>query len=205
MADVSPQSAHALGRRSLLRNGLLAGLGLAAVSVMTSGLTGTAQAAPMTLPVDGPTEAGWAWCSKCRGLFYAFNSTTGDCPAGGQHGSQTSYDYEIPFDNSGGTNLQPNWKWCGKCEGMFYGPNESSSHCPAGGTHNDSNSDSYSLFYDYSASSYVQLDWNHCTKCQGLFYGPQQSSSYCPAGGTHNAGDSFTYDLQYSNTLVITF
>lgn len=140
----------------------------------------------------------WAWCGKCKGLFYGPNTSSSSCPAGGTHDGTNSYDYFVSH-NVSGSGWQTSWAWCHKCQGMFYGPNTSSSHCPAGGTHDGTGSFNYSLFHG-SAPLGSQSSWDWCSKCQGLFYGPQQSSSHCPAGGTHSGGSSYNYSLGYTTS-----
>jgi hypothetical protein len=192
-----------VSRRKLLRNGLLAGLGAAALGIASPVLTGTARAQE-SYPQDN-----WNWCYKCKGMFYATNTDfpAGYCPAGGQHTGNNpygspSYNYTIYYNASQGKLSQSSWNWCNKCTGLFYGPQQSSSWCPAGGQHNGTGSYDYWLQYDQQELGTAngngwQEYWNWCSKCTGLFFGPQQSSSYCPAGGQHNGSGSFDYWLIY--------
>ena len=50
-------------------------------------------------PSDPPNgiQAGWNWCGKCQGLFFAGHGA-GVCPAGGGHAAGSgSYDYDMIF------------------------------------------------------------------------------------------------------------
>jgi hypothetical protein len=187
-----------LSRRKLLRNGLLTGLGAAAVGIVSPVFTGKAQAAVNV-------QQNWYWCAKCTGLFYSADSyVAGWCPAGGQHvgynANVDSYPYDLYYNipiSELGPLYQESWNWCNKCAGLFYGPQQSSSWCPAGGRHNGTGSFNYELAFGGAipAGYYHQDSWNWCRKCTGLFYGPQQSSSYCPAGGQHDGSGSYNYTL----------
>lgn len=188
MTNVTPEATPGLRRRTLLRNGLLTGLGAVVVGVASPTLTGTARAEGYQV---------WAWCSKCQGLFYGPQQSASFCPAGGTHNGSGSYKYLIVFDFPPSSGVQSNWRWCGKCRGLFFGPQQSASFCPAGGTHNGSGSYNYSLGYGDPPAPGVQVNWRWCSKCGGLFYGAHQSSSFCPAGGTHNGSSSYNYALNY--------
>jgi hypothetical protein len=148
-------------------------------------------------------QGGWAWCSKCQGSFYAYNATTGVCPAGGKHGESESYFYVMLYNPTGSmTDAQENWNWCGKCQGMFYGPEQSASVCPAGGNHDGSGSYNYVLLYGGYWGSQFQEDWAYCDKCRGLFYGSNQSSSVCPAGGQHSLSDTYNYSILVGSGMI---
>ena len=45
------------------------------------------------------TQRGWAWCTKCAGLFFP-NSSKDACPAGGKHDGNGSYDYSLEFSTA---------------------------------------------------------------------------------------------------------
>jgi hypothetical protein len=49
-------------------------------------------------PVSG-TQKGWAWCTKCQGLFFAPHISTSHCPGGGLHNDSGSFNYELSFGN----------------------------------------------------------------------------------------------------------
>ena len=89
MTDVTPETTRAFNRRTLLRNGLVVGLGVAAATVAVPAFTGVAHATS----VD--SQLGWGWCSKCQALFFLapaseMDRSNGVCPAGGQHGKNAS-------------------------------------------------------------------------------------------------------------------
>lgn len=54
------------------------------------------KAAPATPPKPG-TQQGWAYCSKCKGLFFRLQEATSHCPLGGQHDGSASHNYDLPF------------------------------------------------------------------------------------------------------------
>jgi hypothetical protein len=77
-------------RRKFLRGSVLAGFGLVAVGIGSAALEGRAQAATSI-------QTGWAWCSKCQGLFYGPKQSSSVCPAGGTHNGAGSDDYELSY------------------------------------------------------------------------------------------------------------
>jgi hypothetical protein len=215
MQDESPQINPGFNRRMLLRGGLAAGLGVAAVGVASTALTGVAQAATTpraARPVvrlgkagitpdtsSNPAQNNWDYCANCAGLWYSANGTDGVCPATTTgHVDNPSDNYEVWYNFSGATgnplDPQPDWSWCKKCQGLFFGTNVSESACPAGGNHNRGTRN-YSLPFD--ATGDVQSGWCHCTNCQGVFYaGTGSSAGVCPA--THRVHDgvgSYPYDM----------
>jgi hypothetical protein len=202
MGNEKPHAIHELERRTLLRGGLLTGLGAAVVGAATPALLRTRALPPRTSPVSAQlTSAGiqnnWAWCNKCRGQFFGQNQSSSWCPAGDRHDGSGSYPYFMYVDQPVQED-QANWAWCNKCQGLFYGPNQSASWCPAGDRHDGSGSYNYDVLNVPQSGSYIQNNWAWCDKCQGLFYKPQQSSSYCPAGGQHDGSHSDDYALSYN-------
>jgi len=43
----------------------------------------------------GSTQPNWRWCQKCEGLFFAGHAKKGRCPAGGEHTTEGSANYEV--------------------------------------------------------------------------------------------------------------
>jgi hypothetical protein len=195
-------------RRSLLRKGLLVGVGAAVVGIAMPVLAGSGTARAY---VSGAgIQNGWDWCDRCQGLFYGPGQSSSACPAGpGGHDGSESAGYVLYYGTSGsddglGFPVQADWAWCDKCQGLFYGPFQGSSLCPAGGRHDGSESYSYDVPYGQPSSVTGGLNWQSgwawCDKCQGLFYGPFQGSSWCPAGGRHDGSESYPapgYDMLY--------
>jgi hypothetical protein len=105
MANERLQIPDEVDRRTLLRRGLLTGLGAVVVGFATPALTRSAQTARIprsrtrsalaTLASAQAAEVQyeWTWCSKCHGLFYYPQQSSSWCPAGGQHDGSTSYGY----------------------------------------------------------------------------------------------------------------
>src|ERR1700730_4040602 len=141
-------------------------------------------------------QSGWAWCHKCKGLWYTGSvsretqgPSTGSCPMGGGH--------EVP---GGGTILtnpgafytlvnnvaqapgQHGWRWCRKCEGLWFAGGGSQGVCPAvvdpvsgilfndpdGGKHVQIGSGDYSLV-DSEPGGPGEAGWRWCHNCQGLW------------------------------------
>jgi hypothetical protein len=214
MTDETTQTIRGISRRKLLGYGI-AGLGAAAVGVASPALTGTALAASQ--------QVQWLWCSRCQGLWYGANETSGSCIAtGAGHVITTTDTYVLSYNTGSGSNLQANWNWCGYCQGLFYGPHQSTSDCPYWfNTYADYNvphnyevdtTYNYGLQHDLSGlngNTNPQGDWNWCNKCQGLFYGPHQSTSVCPkpnpngSFGTHNGSGSYSYDLPFNGSFSV--
>ena len=148
---------HAFNRRTLLRNGMLAGLSVAAVGVAGSARAASAARASQPAssstgavgPADsitGPTQSGWAFCDKCKVLYYGVEQSASVCPKGGTHGGGSG-DYYVYFNISGTpTDTQQGWQFCDKCKGMYYWPEQSASACPAGGAHGGPSA-SYTMLY----------------------------------------------------------
>jgi hypothetical protein len=96
------QITHALDRRALLKKGLLAGVGVAAVAAGAVTAPRIARAATLTVQVDGVTfyaQNGWDHCILCQGLYFGNGQNfAGVCPAtsGGNHDPGTSYNYDMP-------------------------------------------------------------------------------------------------------------
>lgn len=185
-----PNEATPLTRRRVLRNGVLTGLGAAAVAIASPAFTGKAQAQGV--------QSGWEWCNLCKGLFYGPQTATSVCPVGGTHigwEPVQSYDYFLNYNIAPGQqSFQYDWNWCRKCRGLFYGPQVSSSYCPDGGTHDGAGSYNYSVIYGaVTLTSGLQQYWRWCRNCKGMFYGPQASKSWCPFGQPHDGSGSYDY------------
>jgi hypothetical protein len=211
MAEVTPRAARVLGRRALLRNGLLAGAGAAVASVALPGITGTAQASiveagalgPLGLNIAFSAQTQWWWCRNCSGLFYsASGAAAGSCPFNGYHDPSASWMYETPvltYQDVGAEQeqAQPGWLWCNWCQGLFFGKGQPS-HCPGNlqsfapyktGPHNGSDgSDIYLLPYSGAEGGWsignppLQSGWLWCKNCQGLFHASSGTSAgLCPA------------------------
>jgi hypothetical protein len=99
--------------------------------------------------VLGLGQAGWHWCGKCQGLFFAGTNpltSGGRCPAGDFHDDSGSGEYTMMHQALGVG--QTGWHWCRKCEGLFFAgtnPFASTGRCPAGSFHDDTDSGEYSL------------------------------------------------------------
>lgn len=202
-----------VSRRLLLRGGLLAGAGAAAVIGLTSiSLAGSAQAAPasrarlnssaaLVPTADAPVQWNWAWCSKCQGFWY--NRPASKCPAGGTHGGKPSYNYGVEYEASLGGNYQAGWSYCIQCAGLFFSQYASTAGaCPAlkgTGPHLETNSYPYSVPVTSGAFNNAQAGWLWCSQCAGMWYGPKAyRGGVCPLNGSvfsHNGTKSLPYEM----------
>lgn len=207
MAEVTPPPRRGLARRSLLRNGLLAGAATAAASLVLPGITGVAQASIVEADALGPlgidiafnAQTQWWWCRNCSGLFYsASGAAAGSCPFNGHHDPSGSWMYETPIVTAQDVaaeqeQAQHGWLWCNWCTGLFYGPDKSGSHCPGNlisfapyltGPHNSNDgSNTYLLPYSGAEGGWsladppLQAGWLWCRNCQGLFHANSGTSA----------------------------
>ena len=144
---------------------------------------------PASAQAACPLQAGWRWCSKCEGMFYAAASAgMGVCPAGGTHIQTGSGHYLAIFGETTSGKLQGGWRWCSKCQGMFYAAASAGMGvCPAGGTHIQTGSGHYAVLLPAETAAPLQQGgWRWCSKCQGMFYAAASAGmGVCPAGGAH--------------------
>jgi hypothetical protein len=200
MTDETPQPTRGLARRTLLRNGLLTGVGAAVAAVALPGLTGVAQAATVQVLAMDPfgevdqwsAQTQWWWCNACRGLFWSNSGApAGLCPASPSfpHDNSASGMYELPFltyADAGVQDAQAGWRWCNQCQGLFWGSGLANSHCPgnvitpyvSSGPHAFGSSTSYIVLMESEEGAFsegtppLQTGWHWCNVCQGLFYPP---------------------------------
>jgi hypothetical protein len=147
-------------------------------------------------------QAGWRWCLKCEGLFFAVHPRKGVCPFDGQeHIDSESGSYMLQLEESPAPG-QDGWRWCRKCEGLFFGGHASQGRCPAdNGTHDGSESGNYILHLNPPATI-GQNDWRWCHKCQGLYFAGHSSGGACPSGGVHENSDSGDYQLRFAGQYL---
>jgi len=62
----------------------------------TAWLNNVSRKTPVPHPGVG-TQSGWAYCSKCTGLFFGPQEAQSHCPAGGHHDGSHSHSYNLPF------------------------------------------------------------------------------------------------------------
>ena len=183
-------------RRSVLRSGLLTGIGAAGLVGASAPLARAARASTIvpesTAKPDAtaPQQFNWVYCKVCAGMFYCGSNHEGRgrCPANSDNAthadtsSYESYDYGFYY-NGAGSGFQANWFWCSNCAGMFYGKNGNryAGVCPrAEGTTTHDGSTSYNyLIYNGGPQGGYQSNWLWCSNCDGLFFG--------------GSGDNFNY------------
>ena len=67
------------------------------VSLFDTGwITSGSKKTPAQPPTPG-TQSGWAYCFKCKGLFYGPQESSSHCPVGGTHNGSQSHNYDLPF------------------------------------------------------------------------------------------------------------
>jgi len=151
-----------------------------------------------------PVQDQWRYCVKCGEMTYSGFSDQGDCPAGGKHNHNDSFDYALAQDDQSAPG-QHGWGWCHKCQALIYG-NDSRGNkgaCPAGGDHDSGGSSDYALVHD-DPEAQGQNNWRWCNKCEVLFYGGFPAGK-CPAGGNHDSTSiqSWNYTIFYIETCNI--
>jgi hypothetical protein len=151
------------------------------------------------------TQAGWRWCSKCQGMFYAMatGNHMGVCPAGGKHIDAGSGHYLEVVGGDAPGKLQGGWSWCSKCMGFFYSRASEGAggmgHCPAGGTHTKEGSGAYAAVIGEDGRR-QQGGWRWCGKCMGMFYARSRGTmGICPGGGAHTDAGSGHYASLYTS------
>jgi hypothetical protein len=195
-----------VNRRTLLRAGLTAGLGVAAL-----GATVLAAASNQDMELQAfDLQSPWRHCKKCQGLSWGGGLSISRCPAGGKHIQSGSLWYflrhsEAPPTEPSTVILQDQWRHCKNCQGLAYNGSGVLGWCPAGGHHNHTGSYNYYLHHDTgTVPVYNQNGWRYCAKCAALFYGPGQATSWCGQSGQHSPPaypnpPSFDYIMQYSS------
>jgi hypothetical protein len=189
-------------RRSLLRSGLLIGLGATVIGAASAGFTRVADAA--TAPNPQPN---WWSCINCDGLFHSDSngSPNGVCQSnisqndGFRHEISGSSNYSVfNGQTTSSSGVQAGWRWCNLCDLLFWGPGNNSA-CPANigaivngetqiGPHTIGSATVYDLFYGGSGAG-VQDNWRWCNLCEGIFWGPRTYDGSC-TGRLRNDGDS---------------
>lgn len=195
MTDDQSGTLGETSRRTLLKNTLLVGAGLATIGVTSTSLVGSAQAA------TPEPQWKWAWCSKCQGLYYAPGGHEGVCPAGGSHGAAVSFNYGL-YNYENATDWQDHWAYCANCWGLFYGAAPTGGACPfyhGASPHYVLNSFDYNVYYGPIAYSNMQTGWRWCGQCQGMFFsGGNLRGGICPYGNgafSHNSAGSYAYRM----------
>jgi hypothetical protein len=142
---------------------------------------------------NDPGQHGWAYCSKCKGLWFS-NAAASVCPATGSHSKEGSGDYSLHLSIE---DTQQKWRFCYRCNGLFFKPN-GPGVCPEGaGGHSDKTgsgtSGNYTLCVDASpvnagspkqasvppSALGWQAGWRYCAKCGVLWMGANKGSK-CP-------------------------
>jgi hypothetical protein len=145
---VDNPSHSGLSRRSLIRGGLLIGLGatVAVAALPELSKPALAEGDNIGVYILGDIYAcqpDWWYCVNCYGVYHSdTDSAGGVCPDGyGPHKNDLNYtDYCIPFGGPSQTNVygmgvQAGWYWCSKCQVLFWGNAQAESVCPDGGNH----------------------------------------------------------------------
>jgi hypothetical protein len=222
--DATPEASRGFSRRTLLRGGLVTGLGAAVATVAVPALTGVAKAGVAdyaTPPGAGPqtpftafnAQQNWWWCPVCSSLF-ASNPTgenAGVCiGALNGHNSGGSWEYEVPYGNPAIASVQPKWNWCSACDTLFYAPNIKNSHCgariqdgpPVNVLPHLAGAWNYNLPFGgwVAGGPDLQGGWTWCNHCQQLWY-PPRGRNLCPYGiltgiqAGHSVGSTWNYQL----------
>ena len=181
--------------KSISRRDFVRGSALGGGAVLLGIAGGTLQAQP----ARASYQDGWAYCSKCKGMFYE-SEGAGRCPGTQGHNARLSEYYEIDYDIHTNYVWQDRWWHCKKCQGLHYKNTNPFGQCPAGGFHTNEGSHNYVLYHGTDIPPQtpgIQYAWAHCKRCQGLHYLPELPRSKCPAGGQHTGEGSYDYVLAY--------
>jgi hypothetical protein len=191
----------ALDRRTILRAGVITGVG----AILTAGTLSGNAAAGGAISAAFATQDGWRWCGKCQGFGYGPTAGSSRCAGGGQHTTAGSFAYLVWYsDDPPGAQMQSGWRWCNRCQSLAYG-GAGAGWCSAGGHHDHTGSFNYHMWHDVGSLFPGEQDqWRWCRKCQNLFYGPAQGSSWCSQSGRHDSTGSFNYMIQYDSGLTAT-
>jgi len=145
-------------------------------------------------PAGAADQAGWRWCRKCQGMFYALDASgrLGLCPAGGPHDPAASAHYFVRMAANIDGVQQGGWSWCPECMGLYYsGGRGFLGVCPAGGTHTNPSGGYVAILGDDGPRQ--QGGWRWCSKCMGMFYG-QSDGGVCPSDRrAHDGSTSIRY------------
>jgi hypothetical protein len=178
-------------RRSVLRGGLLIGVGVATAGVASAALTGTAEAVS--------PQPNWAYCKGCHAMWYT--GYYGACPFYDDgHSSSNSYNYDLYNNLSTSYGYQGNWRWCGQCSGL-YTTLHTPSYCPGspysdGGPHVEGGG-SFDYYLPLPAPgvylSNPQAYWLWCKNCQSLYFQGSKGTSngVCPDPHVENPDGSY--------------
>lgn len=149
-------------------------------------------------------QTGWRRCSKCLGMFYAFNDTRGSCPGGGDHNAVASPGYGIDYGEGYADGFQGGWRWCSRCQGLFYGREATGSGaCSGNGSGGHVfGTNQYHVRMQFIAGE-TEAGWRHCVQCEGLHHADARLGP-CPAGGTHVTTGSGNYTPFLDATVVPT-
>jgi hypothetical protein len=179
--------ADGIKRRSVLRGGLLVGVGLATAGVASAALTGTAKAAS--------PQPNWAYCKNCHGMWYTGNNVPGACPYSSfGHVDSPSYNSELFNSSSGGGSspgYQGSWAWCSQCQGLWTTLHTVDSYCPGFpsmsgdkgiGPHTSVGSWQYFLWINSVTGNNPQPNWRWCGNCAGLYFqgSSGNEAGFCP-------------------------
>ena len=97
---------------------------------------------------DAKGQAGWRWCKKCEGLWFADGGADrkGKCVVDGGHDATASGKYTLIHNDEDAAGQQ-DWRWCKKCEGLWFagGGPDRQGKCPAGDSHDDTDSGKYTV------------------------------------------------------------
>jgi hypothetical protein len=199
-----PGQVGGLGRRALIRNGLVLGAGVAMLGAGSVAMSGTARA--FTIQDD------WRWCIHCSGLWWAGTADNGlqptrlgNCPYEGAGLPHTfsgtgGTNYTLESTDSPASDIQNGWRWCENCYVLFWGNGQPQNGiCPVGGPHIASGS-IYDMYHGSSALSRAdsQGGWDWCGKCQELYWGNgDNAGGICPDGGPHTPGSATNYVMYH--------
>lgn len=130
------------------------------------------------------SQNGWAFCSKCEGLFFSRGSSNGICPKGGAHDPGQSGSYSLDYSLAGSPLAV---EAAARASAMRLVAEEAAMLARA-------------------EEAAGQSGWRWCRRCQGLFYaGNGLDKTLCPAWNPHKPGSSRFHDSKGSGDYTLNF
>jgi hypothetical protein len=132
-------------------------------------------------PMQPPLS--WRYCRSCHGLFTTSFGAISQCPVGGRHSYNDSFEYFLPSSEDDG---EPGWFACEKCQGLYKPMDpDKPTVCAEKGPHFPRKIGSVVPKFGVSKGGFGEINWRHCVNCSTLFWHGNSSYGKCPSGGAH--------------------
>jgi hypothetical protein len=125
----------------------------------------------------------WRYCRTCHGLFTTSFGLICQCPGGGRHIFNESFEYFLPCFNGDG---EQGWTVCEKCQGLYKpGDPDMPPFCGEMGFHVPKKLGTEVMTFGVMKTGLGETNWRRCTNCSTLFWYGHSSYGKCPTGGAH--------------------